>query len=107
MNMDVKVLVDDVLRTLFAHAYISQRDEVRFPVCQLLKTLGLVKIEGATDSKCPETIELRCCHTEKLKNMLRNVSRMEPNNSDDNNDNNNDNDNNDNDNDIKPYMKRI
>jgi hypothetical protein len=71
MSTKAKVIVDELLGSLFKNENISDRDEIRFSVCQIMKTLGLVKLDVTTDPECPEIIDLCYYHTEELENILR------------------------------------
>jgi hypothetical protein len=98
MRIEANVVVDELLASLLKNDNITDRAEVRLSVCQLLKTLGLVKLNVTADPKNLKEIGFCFYHTEKLEYMLRNNHVGACDNNDNNNNDNNDDDNDDNNN---------
>ena len=71
MSTKAKVCVDELLGSLFKNENISDLDEIRFLICQILTTLGLVRLDVTTNRDSPEIIDLCYYHTEELENILR------------------------------------
>jgi hypothetical protein len=69
MTATANVCLDELLDTLFKKNNINERDEIRFQVCELLKTLGLVKLDVTTDPDS-QIIDLYYFHTPELENIL-------------------------------------
>ena len=78
MSVKIKVAVDRFLGDLLKSENVSGCDEVRLPVCQFLKRLGLVKLDVTSHSEEPDALNFDYTSTDQLFYLM-----MDDENSDD------------------------